>query len=181
MNVVDLRRCLESWPYDAEQNVRMGRGADGREIILVRHPMGLEQYEADGRPDGRRVHGLETVLDFHHARLEAAKLAGAAIVFALTAEDCAELFHEATAYHHRLIVLFRLQDWPRAERDAAQNLRLLEFEAASCVAKRVHSVSAEARPCLLEQMARVTGQRHVIPGGRHAEQIGLREPCGSDG
>lgn len=117
----------------------MGRGADGREIILIRQPMGLEQYEVDGRPDGRRVHGMETVLDFHHARLRAAKQTPSAMVFELTAEDCAELFHEASAYHHRLIVLFRLQDWTRAARDAAQNLRLLEFvgKHARCEEDRV--------------------------------------------
>ena len=140
MNVVDLRSCLESWPYDAEKNVRMGRGADGREIILVRQPMGLEQYEADGHPDGRRVSGLETALDFHQARSHAAKRIPTGTAFELNAEDCTELFHEAVAYYERSIVLFRLQDWPRTERDAAQNLRLLEFvrQHARCAEDRMH-------------------------------------------
>lgn len=72
MNSVDLRDCLQSWPYDEQSSVRIRRGADGREIILVRRPMGIEQYEADGRPDGRRVQGGESVLDFHLARMSTA-------------------------------------------------------------------------------------------------------------
>ena len=139
VNVVDLRSCLESWPYDAEQNARLERGVDGRQIILVRQPMGLEQYEADGRPDGRRVQGRETILDFHQARINAAKQTQSATVSGLTTEDCAELFDEAGAYYHRLIVLFRLKDWARAERDTTQILRLLDLvkEHASCPEDRM--------------------------------------------
>ena len=139
MNVVDLRSHLESWPYDAEKNVRIGGGVDGREIILVRQPMGLEQYEADGRPDGRRVHGMETILVFHLARINAAKQTRSARGPELMAADCAELFDEASQYYDRLIILMRLKDWTRAERDAAQILRLLEFvkQHARCEEDRV--------------------------------------------
>ncbi len=134
-----LRSFLESWPYDAENNVCVARGADGREIILVRQPMGLEQYEIDGRPDGRRVHGMESVFDFHHARINAAKQSNAADGFDLSAENCAELSQEGISYYHRLILLFRLKDWIRVERDAAHNLRLIEFikQHARCEEDRV--------------------------------------------
>src|SRR4030095_13280117 len=139
MQVVDLRSFLGSWPYDSENNVRVTRGADGREIILVRQPMGLEEYEIDGRPDGRRVHGMESVFAFHHARLDAAKQTNAANGLDLSANDCAELFDESVLYHHRLRVLFRLKDWTRVERDAAHNLRLIEFikQHARCEEDRV--------------------------------------------
>ena len=134
-----LRSFLESWPYDAENNVRVARGADGREIILVRQLMGLEQYEIDGRPDGRRVHGMESFFDFHHARINAAKQSNAADAFDLSVEDCAELFQEAISYYQRLILLFQLKDWTRVERDAARNLRLIDFikHYARCEEDRV--------------------------------------------
>ena len=139
MNAVDLRACLESWPFDAEKNVRIGRGADGREIILVRQPMGLEQYEADGHPDGARVPERETLLDLHRAGLHAADPAPATPVFELTARDCLEIFHEASAFYHRLTFLFRLRDWTRVQRDAAQVLGLLDFvrQHAHCAEDRV--------------------------------------------
>jgi hypothetical protein len=54
----DLREFLGYWPYDPDQNVRLVSGSDGRGIMLVRQPMGLEEYEVDGRPDGLRPHRL---------------------------------------------------------------------------------------------------------------------------
>ena len=125
--VPDLRGFLETWPYDAGHRVRRARGADGREIILVRQPMGLQQFEMDGRPDGQREHGLESLLDFHEARIAAAPQPGPARACDLTAEDCALLIHEGLAYHDRTHLLVRLRDWPRVERDTARNLRLLGF------------------------------------------------------
>jgi len=125
--VVDLRSCLESWPFDEAKNIRIEHGVNGRDIILVRQPMGLEQYEVDGRPDGRQVNGMETVLDFHQARINGWIQNQTALVFELTPEECAELFDEANVFYRRLVVLFRVKDWPRAERDAAQILRLLEY------------------------------------------------------
>lgn len=127
INMVDLRSCLESWPYDADKNVRMGRGIDGREIILVRQPMGLEQYEVDGRPDGWRQDGRETVLALPAGRVDAAKRIPSAMATKMAADDCTGLFEEACAYYCRLIVLFRLKQWIRAERDATQILQLLQF------------------------------------------------------
>jgi hypothetical protein len=128
-----LRSILESWPYDPENNVRVAHDTDGRDVILVRQPMGLEQYEVDGRPDGRRVHGMESVFDFHHARINAADGSD------LSAQDCAELFQEGILYYHRLILFFRLKDWTRVEREAAHNLRLIEFikQHARCEEDRV--------------------------------------------
>jgi len=52
-----FQKLLAAWPYDADNNVRVAFGADGREVILVRLRMGLEQYELNDRPDGRRVKG----------------------------------------------------------------------------------------------------------------------------
>jgi hypothetical protein len=125
--MLDLRQFLNVWPYDPDNNVRLARGADGREIIVVRQPMGLETYEVDGRPDGQRPHGAESAFDFQLARLAAAKRAGAEAAFKLTAADCAELFDEGTIYYHRFAHFFRLKDWARAERDTARNLRLIDF------------------------------------------------------
>jgi hypothetical protein len=48
-------------------------------------------------------------------------------VFKLSAKDCAELFNEGTIYYYRLVNFFRIEEWVRAERDTARNLRLIEF------------------------------------------------------
>ena len=136
---VDLRSCLESWPYDPACNVRIAFGADGRQIILVRQPMGLQQFELDGRPDGSSVAGEQTILWFHHTRRDEARRSQMAIPFDLTAGECAELFREAIALNHRLVILVRLKDWIRVKRDAAQILDLLDFVGrhARCIEDRV--------------------------------------------
>src|SRR6516164_5389851 len=69
----DIRRILEAWPYDPDKDARLTQGEDGREILQVRTPVGLEQYELDGRPDGARPHGMESALEFYLQRLEDAR------------------------------------------------------------------------------------------------------------
>jgi hypothetical protein len=164
--VVDLRNCLESWPYDAARNVRIEHGVNGRDIILVRRPMGLEQYEVDGRPDGRQVNGMETVLDFHQARINGWMPTQAAPVFELTAEECSELFDEADVFYRRLMVLFRVKDWTRAERDAAQILRLLDYvsQHAHCAPDRVQLESWRPRLMCIHAVA-------------HAMKLLAEKPC----
>jgi len=182
-----LRSFLESWPYDAENNVRVARCVDGRESILVRRPMGLEQYEIDGRPDGRRVHGMESVFDFHQARINAAKQSNVADALDLSAEDCAELCNECISYHQRLILLFRLKNWTRVERDAARLLRLIEFikQQARCEEDRVQldhtrpdiaRINAVARAMILLKKSHYQDALKLACG-----TIGISEAVADDG
>lgn len=129
---VDLRDVLNSWPYDPENDARLVRGDDGRELLQVRTPLGIEQYEMHGRPDGLKPHGKETALDYQVERLERAKRVGAQ--FQLNARDCAELFNEGTLFYFRYVRLFQLKDWARTIRDTSRNIRL--FDLAHTYAKR---------------------------------------------
>jgi hypothetical protein len=123
----DLRRILKTWPYDPENDVRAVRGDDGREILQVRTPLGVEQYEMDGRPDGLRPHGMDSALDFYAQRLNQAKFSGRESDFELSPQECGELFHEGTLFYFRYVRLFQLKDWPRTIRDTARNLRAFDF------------------------------------------------------
>ncbi len=135
----DLREYLEGWRYDPERNVRITRVASGREIIVVRQPMGLEEYELDCRPDAQRPHGMESAFEFHRMRLAAARSRGSGETFKLDARDCAELFEEGTLYYCRSVHFLRLKVWARAESDIARNLCLLDFVGryAACGEDRV--------------------------------------------
>lgn len=126
-DLVDLRALLQSWPYDADNDARLVPGQDGREIIQVRTPLGVEQYEIDGRPDGLRPHGLDSVLDFHRRQLAVAKSKGCEANFQLDASDCADLFAEGVLFYYRYLRLFQLKDWARTIRDTARNLKLFDF------------------------------------------------------
>ncbi len=124
---LDLRKLLKDWPYDPDNEARLTRGDDGREILQVRTPLGIEQYEVDGRPDGARPHGLESALEFYQRQLEHARIAGQESDFTLGPSECAELFNEGTLYYFRYLRLFQLKDWTRTIRDTCRNLRVFDF------------------------------------------------------
>jgi hypothetical protein len=124
---VDLRDLLDGWPYDPANSVRKARGADGRTILQVRQPLGIEQYELDGRPDGQRPHGRESALDYYLERLVMGRAEGESGSFVLDAEECAELFSEGTLYYYRYLHLFEIKDWQRTVRDTGRNLQLFDF------------------------------------------------------
>jgi hypothetical protein len=124
---VDIGQLLESWPYDADHNVRIGRGDDGREILQVRTLMGLEQYELEGRPDGQRPHGMESALEYHLQRLDKARAAGQEDSFVLPHNQCVELFAEGTLFYYRYLHCFQAREWKRTLRDTTRNLRLFDF------------------------------------------------------
>jgi len=126
-DLVDIRRLLQGWPYDPEKAARVVRGDDGREILQVRTPLGLEQLEMPGRPDGARPHGEESELEFQLKRFERAVAAGKEAEFELSSEECAELFSEGTLYYFRYLHLFQLERWAETVRDTARNLRLFDF------------------------------------------------------
>ena len=126
-NSPDLRKILKSWPYDPEHDARLVRGEDGREVLQVRTPLGLEQYEMDGRPDGLRPHGMESALEYHLHRLNQAKFAGRDTDFELSPQECSELFQEGTLYYFRYVRLFQLKDWTRTIRDTSRNLRAFDL------------------------------------------------------
>ena len=113
------------WPYDSEKDTRIVKGDDDRDVLQIRTPMGLEQYELDGRPDGTRPHGMNSALDYHLARLEKAK--AEAKKFKLTPRHCSELFHEGTLYYFRYVRLFQMRDWGRTLRDTTRNLRAFDL------------------------------------------------------
>ena len=126
-NAPDIKKLLEAWPYDPENNVRTVQLADGRHVIQVRLPMGIEQYERDGRPDGLRPHGMESWLDYYMAQRDAARRASREEDFRLDGEQCAHLFEEGILYYYRYLHLFQLQDWERTVRDTLHNLKLFDF------------------------------------------------------
>ncbi len=123
----DIRKILQNWPYDAENDARLTQGEDGRQILQVRTPVGIEQYEMDGRPDGVRPRGLESALEHYLQQLQAAQLVGRHSEFKLDQRACGELFSEGTLYYFRYVRLFQLKDWGRTVRDTSRNLRVFDL------------------------------------------------------
>ena len=124
---VDLRRLLAGWSYRENENLRMVRGDDDREILQVRLPLGIEQLELRGRPDGQRPYGRESAFDYHLERLAKAKSAGREEAFEVKPEECQELFDEGNLYYQRYLYCFQLRRFAETTRDTERNLRLFDF------------------------------------------------------
>jgi len=122
---VDLTPILEAWEYDESNTVRRMRAADGHEIIQVRLPLGIEQYEVSGRPDGKRPMDEESWLH-HYSRKAEVRPVGSADRF-LGDSDFQRLYHEGLLYYYRYLLFFQIQEYRHCARDTRRNLRLLDF------------------------------------------------------
>jgi len=125
----DISDILKNWEYDPYKiTVRKIVGKDGKEKIQLRLDLGLLQMELDGRPDGKRPRGKESLLEYYESILQShLEKYGTDKNFRLTPEDCAMLQREAIQYYHRYLSLFHLGDYRRAERDTARNLRVFDL------------------------------------------------------
>ena len=166
----DLRGWLRSWPYNVENELRVIRGRHGREILQVRLPLGIEQYELEGRPDGHEPLGCESLLEHHMARLAAAQAQGEAETFTLTPSDCADLFHEGTLYYYRYLRLFQMRDWLRSIRDTSRNLRLFDFVRRYAEREEDQMYLEQWRPYLIRMNA-MAETLHALETDKHDDAL----------
>jgi hypothetical protein len=124
----DITDILREWEYDSDNQIRIVQADDGRQVLQVRQPLGIEQYELDGRPDGKRPFGRESVLEEFQVRRENyASSHGGEDGFAISHEDFAALQAEGVLYYFRYLVLFQIGDFVRTARDTDHNLGLCEL------------------------------------------------------
>ena len=125
----DMTKFVEGWDYvPNELSVRKIKGLDGRMKIQLRLDLGLLQMEMDGRPDGTRPYEMESLFKYYQAQLEQhLEQGGMEEDFKLEARDFLLIRQEAIQYYHRYLCLFRLEDYARAARDTARNLRVFDF------------------------------------------------------
>lgn len=127
--VRDLRTILDGWDFEPGKiSVRKIIGADKREKIQARVDMGVMQFEVDGRPDGNRPEGCESLLRYHEQRLlEHQREFDNDDDFELGSEQCRRMRHEAYLYHQRYVSLFVLEEYQAVERDTEITLRLIDL------------------------------------------------------
>lgn len=124
----DLTDILREWDYDPENPVRIIEAEDGRKVLQIRQPLGIEQYEMDGRPDGVRPEGRNCLLDVYHDRLARHRNEhGSEDGFIMSHEDCDDLQSEGIIYYYRYLILFQIGDFERTAVDTDHNLALCEL------------------------------------------------------
>lgn len=124
----DLSDILNDWPYEpGKLNVRLVKGRDGRAHVQVRVDVGILQMHAEGRPDGTRPEGHESLLEAYEADLDEAAAEGDEADFTLTQEQCQALREEAAQYHQRYMAMLALERFEDVIRDTTRNLRVLDL------------------------------------------------------
>lgn len=194
----DIALLLHGWDYNAnEVTVRKIVGIDGREKIQMRLDLGVLQMETEGRPDGMRPHGRESLLEHHQERRKRFDMhAGAGDEFQLSSEECSELKQEAMQYYYRYLSLFHLGEYLGVIRDTQRNLRVFDFinECAEEESDRmsleqfrpyVLMMNTRARACLLLEEREFDRALEEIEDGierienffREVEREELAESC----
>src|SRR5207253_10778283 len=123
---LDLNTILRDWPHEnGNIKVRKIAGLDGREKLELGVDLGVLQMAVAGRPDGRRPHNCESLLEYHQKRATRSVAKGE--TYDLTPEQCAELQQEGIQYYHRYLSLFQINDFEGVVRDTQRNLDLFTF------------------------------------------------------
>jgi len=150
----DLTGLLRDWPYDSDDNMRIIEAEDGRSVLQVRQPLGVEQYELDGRPDGARPFENESVVAELYHRLELHKQAsGDDQGFELSHEDCVLMQSEGILYYYRYLLLFQLNDFERVVRDTTHNLQICELLENYCSDEDDRNAVLQFKPYIIRMNA----------------------------
>ena len=121
----DISKILNNWEFNAEDIcARKIVGQDGREKLQVRVDLGMLQMDLDGRPDGSRPKGKESMLHHYTEKLMKPRKDGDA---ELSDEDCDRLGQEGLQYYHRYVCLLRLGDYDRVIADTQHNLDIFDL------------------------------------------------------
>jgi hypothetical protein len=121
----DIGDLLNEWPFNPDEfSARRIKTQDGEDKIQIRIDMGILQLEVEGRPDGQRPYGHESLLDYYAATLEEQQRFGGQEEFSVDEDACEDLFQEAWQYYYRYLSLFHLEDYAGVERDTAHNLEI---------------------------------------------------------
>jgi hypothetical protein len=129
----DISQLLAEWPYNPSSNIRIIKINDETEVLQVRKPLGIEQYELDGRPDGQRPKGKDYIIEFFEEKLVGhRKTYGSDKGFKLNHEDFQLLQEEALYNYYRYVILFQIGDMDRTVRDTEQNLKICDFVESYC-------------------------------------------------
>jgi len=146
----NLNDILDEWPYDPTECVRKVTVSDGREVMQVRTPLGIEQYELTGRPDGTRPNGRESVLHEVEEHLTAhIERFGVPEGFEIGESTALELQQEGILYYYRYLVCFQVGEYEVVVRDTHRNLRMFDLLKSFCTEPDIVMEAEQYRPYVL--------------------------------
>jgi len=156
----DISSILEQWKHKpGEVSVRLITGRDGKSKVQMRLDLGLLQMALTGRPDGRRPHGCESLLEYHEGRLAQYKHRnGVEVGFELSVQQCKALREEAVMYYYRYLSLFILGRYAGVVQDTQRNLEAFDLCRKFGSRKSDRLALEQYRPYVLMMNARARVQ-----------------------
>jgi len=157
---LDIGDIMDDWPYRPGQiTARRINGSDGVEKIQLRLDLGILQMNSQGRPDGDRPHGCDSLLDYYRRELaEITAETGSDEGFSLDERACELLRSEAVLYYHRYLAEFVLEDYAAVARDTSRNLMLMDFCAEYAHDASDRYVLEQYRPYVVMMNTRAKAQ-----------------------
>ena len=147
----DITGLLRNWEYDPDNYIRVLKLKDGREVLQVRQPLGIEQYELTGRPDGKKPFQKESVLNEYLDRLEYHKLLFTTDKnFKLNYEDFILLQDEGMLYYARYLLLYQIGDFEKTIADTEHNLKICNLVDKYLIDEEVKNELLQYRPYILK-------------------------------
>ncbi len=166
---LDLNTILKDWPHESGSiKVRKILGLDGREKLQLRIDLGVLQMEMNGRPDGVRPNGCESLLTYHQQRAVRSEERGED--YRLTPEQCAELQQEGIQYYHRYLSLFQINEFAGVVRDTQRNLDLFTFVTDHTEREELSWTLQQFRPYVLMMNTRAKASI-LLAQGKFAEAM----------
>ncbi|PWT86802.1 MAG: hypothetical protein C5B58_00805, partial [Acidobacteria bacterium] len=163
---LDLDNLLDGWPHEPGQvKARKIIGRDGREKVQLRIDLGLIQMELNGRPDGHRPNGFESLLQYHQAR--AGGLSDGAS-YSLSEAEVLALQQEGVQYYHRYLSLFQLRDFHNVIRDTERNLEMFDFVGEHCEDENSKWSLEQFRPYVIMMNTRARASLELQEGKTQA-------------
>lgn len=180
----DLTELFESWPFEPGRlNARIITGTDGNPRIQVRLDLGILQMHMDGRPDGQKPNGYQSLLEMFEARIDpetdeetAEDIEPEEVEpLVLTPEDCKALRDEAAQYYHRYMALLALEEFEAVVRDTTRNLRVLDLCRKYAQTESDRTELEPYRPYVLMIRARALASQALRDGEAKAALLALDE------
>ena len=143
-----IRKLLDEWEYDSGKTIRIINDCRGNPVMQVRELMGISEFFLEGRPDGSRYRGFDTVLDEVERRIE-----DSADSFKLAENDFEALDKESKMFYYRYLLCFQISDFGRVVRDTEHNLRICDITEKYGFGSNMRVSILQYRPFIIKMNA----------------------------
>jgi hypothetical protein len=122
---LDITPLLNGWDFDpAKVTARMvDVDSEDQQQVQLRLDLGILQMHLDGRPDGQRPHGYDSVLKYYRQKILTERKSG----YRLDGDACAELQQECVQVYYRYLALMVLKDYEKVIRDTSHSLEIFDL------------------------------------------------------